>query len=211
MTNSAAFPPTPAISQPQTPPAAYDGEIELALLIEHLEATPPSFLALPRRGRAGGIHVDAVLADVIVLVTGQEPSEDQLFPLEELSSNHLRLILISSWLLSHPFFAGRGGAGRVAWLASYELGSLAELVEADLVTRDPERAEELCRKVLGGLGEPVANETAGESADRLIAIDSSRRVRLIRESQERVHRAEQVAAAMAAGRARDPVARFHRP
>lgn len=209
--SSATFPPPPAISRPATAPVATDGDIELAPLIEHLAATPPSFLAEPRRGRTTGVHTDAVVGDVIVLVTGDEPAEDDLFPLEELSRNHLQLVLISCWLLSHPFFGGRGDPSRLAWLLGQELAPLAELVEADLVTRDPERAEELCRKLLAGLGEPVAGESPAESADRLIAIDSARRIRLIRDSQQRVDRAEQIAAALAAPAAREGVARFHRP
>ncbi|MCP5028244.1 MAG: hypothetical protein GY929_18360 [Actinomycetia bacterium] len=211
MSTSSPFPPPPAISRPATSQVTADDSIELGPLVEHLTATPPSFLAEPRRGRTTGVHIDAVVGDMIVLVTGDEPDDDDLFPLEALSRNHLRLVLITCWLLSHRFFVGRGDPSRLVWLLGQELAPLAQLVEADLVTRDPERAEELCRKLLAGLAEPIAGESPLESADRLIAIDSSRRVRLVRDSQARVKRVEQIGEALGAEAARQGVARFHRP
>ncbi|MFU8805906.1 MAG: hypothetical protein ACNA8W_18985, partial [Bradymonadaceae bacterium] len=78
--------------------------------IHRLARCPQEFLAEPRYASRPGIHVDAVVADVLLELSGELTDTGALAyftPTSPRGRNHLRLVLVASWLLFDPFFRGR--------------------------------------------------------------------------------------------------------
>lgn len=187
---------------------------EIAGLSRRLAETPPDFLAEPRIGSAGEIDVAAIAGDLVWRVSGQAPP---LAPLEALvgakasDRNRLRLAAIGAWLLHDPLLIARSDRAQamLAWLAS-GLAPLAKLVDAELFVRDPERREELARACLAALSIVPAGERASDASDRLAALDSVGRARLLEEARAAEERAREVREELAKKAAMEAAAKASR-
>ena len=93
-----------------------------------------------------------------------------------------------------PSLALRGAPAREAArrLLSRGLDELAALVPPERFVDDPDRREELVRLVLAGLGLRPKGETEAIAADRLKALSSVERARVLRETQKQVEHARRV-------------------
>lgn len=156
-------------------------------LTSRLASTPPVF-----RGRAAGedaVRIDAVVAD-LVRDRGTrrlEPAEVARFAAGDAAparSRHLELVLIASWLLHDPAFAGAPTDALLALLDT-RLAALARLVVPRLFVEDAERREELVRTCLAALDRLPEGETPVQAEDRLAVLDSVRRTALLREARAR--------------------------
>jgi hypothetical protein len=72
---------------------------------------------------------------------------------------------------------------------------------------DPDRRMELARWVLAGLGLVPEGESEAEAADRLAALDSVSRARVLAETRAAARRAEEIRAALRAEAAAEAAAR----
>jgi hypothetical protein len=174
----------------------------LETLTRRLAECPADFLAEPRIGSAGVVQVAAVVGDLLMdLGCGPlSPEQARLFrggatPRER---NRLRLVLVACWLLYEPWFNGRLNLAQPALaLLSTGLSELADLVPVPRFVTDPDRREELARWCLAALDLRPAGESAAQTQDRLTALNSMERQRVIRAARQAEARARQVREAMA--------------
>jgi hypothetical protein len=183
-------------------------------LTHRLAECPPDFLATPRVGSDDGVHVDAVVRDLVVHLGGGAPTREALAPFAPpgaRSARHLSLGLIASWLLYDDWFRTSRlfGAAALRWVTT-GLPPLAELVAPDLFVRDPDRREELARLCLAALGLRPAGETRAQAEDRLKSLDSVERVRVLRDTREQHARARRLREEMQKKEAAEAAAKVSR-
>jgi hypothetical protein len=183
-------------------------------LTHRLSECPADFLAAPRRAGTDGVHVDAIVHDLVIDLGGPAPDPEVLAiyataPAD--SGRHLSLVLVASWLLSDPWFREAGGLDPavLAWLR-HALPPLAALVSPELFVRDPDRREEFVRLCLTALGLRPAGETEAQAEDRLRTLDSVERVRLIRDTRKQQEQARKLAEAMKKKAAEEAAAKVTR-
>lgn len=160
----------------------------LAELLRHLRDAPPPFARPPRPpGKdAPGVDTYALVCDVL--------SGPELAPLDyrdaarrlqqqwgKGGANALALVQAVVWVLAHPSLAPADADAREARgkLLLDGLTEQAAVLQAAEVYRDDERGEELVRVVLAALGLRPAGERPEAAADRLGAIDSVERARVL--------------------------------
>ncbi len=183
-------------------------------LIHILAETPKEFLDAPViRGR-GTVIVEAVVNDLVMDLGGKPLSRGELGNYRGTSSksrNRLRLILLAAWLLHDQWFRKQDRFAEPAetWLRT-GLDALAGLVAADLFVTDPDRREELARLCLAALDLVPQGETRTQAADRLNALGSVARNRVIQEMREKERRAREVRKKMQEKRAREAAAKANR-
>lgn len=186
----------------------------LETLTRRLAETPPDFLAEPRLGVAGGVHVDAVAADLLYELGGRLPERQALAAFRGADPrrhrNRLRLILIACWLLHDPWFRARGLAAAAQRLLERGLDELAEAVPAERCVADADRREETARLVLDVLGLRPAGETEAQARDRLTTLSSTERRRVIAAARAAEERAREIREAMARQAAYDAQAKAMR-
>ena len=90
------------------------------------------------------------------------------------------------------------------------LQSLAALVTPNEFVADPDRREELVRLCLAQLGLRPQGESPAQSKDRMTALDSVERVRVLRDTQEAEARAQEVRKMMAKRAAEEAAAKATR-
>lgn len=178
----------------------------LEALLRRLADCPADFLAEPRIGAAGAVHVPAVLSDLLVSLSGGalRPNQAATFNARDAGAdrNRLRLALIAAWLLHDEAFGGRDLAPRALSFLADDVTALAPFAPAERWLQDPDRREELARRCLQALGLRPAGETAAQAEDRLTTLDSAGRQQVIAAARQAEERARQVREAMAAEAAR---------
>ncbi len=187
----------------------------LELLLRRLVEIPPEFLAEPRFGQTGEIHVAAVVWDVLRDV-GRGPLADAgLAPFRSEESersadrNYLRLVLVACWLLGDTWFQGQEALAAAAhrFLADV-LRDLQTYLPVERLVDDADRREEFVRRLLHDLGLRPAGETPAQAMDRLQTLDSVERVRVLRDARASERRAQAVREAMARAAAQDAASRY---
>lgn len=178
-------------------------------LTHHLAECPEDFLAAPMGSSDVGIHVDAVVFDTLLLLGGS-PSLKALrsFRAGDDRNAVLRITLVTSWLLSHPWFLKQGLADLAVNVLVSLPPEIAPLVKPERLVTDPDRREELARLVLRGLGVVPKGETQSHAADRLKSISCVERKRLLDETRAQVEHAQRLRKAMAERQAREAAARY---
>jgi hypothetical protein len=187
-------------------------------LTRRLAECPEEFLLEPRLAGsdAGRVDVAAVVADLLAALgaltpeaglsqrevkvwSGTNPGDRSL----------LRLTLVAAWLCHDRALRELGGLGGAMrrWLLE-GLPPLAAVVAAELFVSDGDRREELARALLDALGLLPAGETRAQSADRLRALSSVERVRVIEATRAQQQRARELREQMASERARQAAARY---
>jgi hypothetical protein len=173
----------------------------LEALLRRLAETPADFLAEPRIGKQGSVHVAAVVGDLVALLGG-EPRADALAGLTAGDARRERgrqaVALLLAWLYSDDWFKAAhpdpDALVRALAACAEELGehrSVRSFVD------DPDRREELARTALARLDLRPAGETLAQAQDRLVSISAAERARVVRASREAEQRARVVRAALA--------------
>lgn len=172
----------------------------LELLLRRVVETPPDFLAEPRIGASGQVHVDAVVndlcewlgvalpADALGRFTGKNAARDR---------NRLSIALVQAHLLADPWFraAGLEPAALLALLGD-GAAELAAHTPAPRFLADPDRREELVRHLLARLGMHPAGESAAHAQDRLTTLSAAERARVLAASRAAQERAREVREAL---------------
>ena len=174
----------------------------LETLTRRLAECPAEFLAEPRFGKSGVVHVDAVVSDLVVSLGGPPLTKDEaaLFQRTEAKKhrNLYALVLIACWLLNDAWFRERGALAEMARKFLFTgLDELAELVKAPQCVSDPDRREELARLCLHALELHPAGETLAQAQDRLATLNTAERQRVIKAAREAEARAQAIREAMA--------------
>ena len=98
--------------------------------------------------------------------------------------NRLALVAISVWLLGDEWFATPPIPFDLWWhLLDIALADLAQTAAAHRFVAEADRREELARVTLARLGFRPQDETQAQATDRLSAVSSVERKRLLTESQ----------------------------
>jgi len=156
----------------------------LEALLHRLTETPEDFLAEPRIGATGRVHVAAVVSDYLAQF-GSSPDAGRLHVFQgadpKTDRNRLSIALLLTWLLSEPWFREGKIGGEAALKALAETATeLAPHVAARRFVEDPDRREELARFALARLQMRPAGESIAQAQDRLTTISTAERTRVMR-------------------------------
>jgi len=156
----------------------------LETLTRRLAECPPEFLALPRVGETGAIHVDAVVSDLLRELggAGLSPEAARRFQSRNRKADRARLsvVLLAAWLLHDAWFRAQPAlAEPVLELVRNGLTELAATTAAARFVADPDRREELARVCLSALGLRPAGETIAPAEDRLVTLNAAERQRVV--------------------------------
>ena len=173
----------------------------LETLTRRLAECPPEFLALPRVGETGMIHVDAVVSDLVSELGGAGLSPEAARPFQSRNRKadraRLSIVLLASWLLHDDWFRGQPDlAGPVLQLLRDGLAELAATTAAARFVSDPDRREELARVCLSELGLRPAGETIAQAQDRLATLNAAERQRVVKAARQAEERAQKIREAM---------------
>ncbi len=184
----------------------------LEALTRRLAECPAEFLAEPAIGKRGSVNVVAVVADLLYDLGGGQATPQALAAFTQTASgakrNHLKLVLVTCWLLHAPWFCehGRHDQGRLARMTlpflQLNLAQLSEALSAEQCVHDPDRREELVRFCLKALNLIPAGETPAQAQDRLSTLDSAERQRVVKATRQAEARAQEIRRKMAEEEAR---------
>jgi hypothetical protein len=184
-------------------------------LLRRLLETPADFLAEPRIGNSGQIDVGAVVWDLCRELSGDALPVKQLAVFRpwglgaKKKRNQLRLVLVGCWLLADPAFRGeKVKAEDVLRFLEATTAALDAYMPVDRLLNDPDRREELARRLLADLNLRPAGESLAQAADRLQTLDSAERERVLRDAAVAERRAKQIREAMARAAAADAASRY---
>lgn len=185
----------------------------LQTLLRRLAETPTDFVA----GPAGMADAEVTAALVNDLVA------DRGWPLDATTlrrfrvrvgmgeDNRLALVRIVAWLLAEEWFRQAPlAAGAVLAVLDQAVAELASETKAAKFVEAPDRREELARLVLARLDYRPAGETIAQATDRLSAISSRERRRLIEASRESERRARAIREALVRKRAEESADKWTR-
>ena len=179
----------------------------LETLTRRLAETPEDFLVEPRVGNTGTVHVAAVVHDLLTRLGDPLPARNaQAVTSADRDPGTDRprfaLTLVLCWLLDDDWFrqtprsaAATAGTVRLLGEETVELAAGGPLVARFLT--DPDRREELARLALARFGARPAGETVAQAQDRLTALSSVERSRVLRASRAAEERARAVREALA--------------
>lgn len=172
----------------------------LETLLRRLVDIPPDFLDPPRTAAGGQVATAALVADLVVqhggraTVSGLAP----FLPGPAADSNRHVLTAIAVWLLSDDtFLADPVPAERLLGTLQSVSADLAAAGAAARYVHEPDRREELARVLLHRLDRVPAGETPAQAQDRLAAVSSVERRRLLDASRAAEARARAIREALA--------------
>ena len=179
---------------------------QLEVLTHRLAECPPEFLLPPLGFLSGAINVTALVADHFRALGVPMPA--MRLPKNERELSHISL---ATWLLSHEWFVAQPQLGAsTAKLFATGFTNLASVVTAEQCVRDPDRREEFARICLAALSLRPKGETIEQASDRLTALDSVARVRVMRDTRASEARAREVREQMARRAAQEAAAKATR-
>jgi hypothetical protein len=168
----------------------------LEQVLQRIAATPPDFLAEPRIGAKGDVHVLAVVRDLLAAkghaidlaklsaLAGRDAKQDR---------NRLSIALLMTWLLADDSLSIHvAHLDAVLQLLNDDACQLASYTNAHQLFEDAERREELARLTLAKLGMRPAGETLAQAQDRFTSISSLERARVVAASREAEARARAI-------------------
>jgi hypothetical protein len=173
----------------------------LEILTRRLAETPEDFLAEPRIGGAGRVHVSAVVGDLmrglganvdvaaLSALEGKDAKQDR---------NRLSVTLLLCWLLADDWFRqNKLAAQALLELMSQGSAQLSAQVPSRKFVTDPDRREELARFSLARLGFRPSGESVAQAQDRLTSLSSAERARVLQASRAAEARARAIREALA--------------
>jgi hypothetical protein len=179
---------------------------QLEVLTHRLGECPAEFLLPPLGMLSGVINVAALVADHFRAIGIAIPTVS--LPRDARQLSHISL---ATWLLGDEWFADRPELATPAErLFGAGFANLASVVTAEQCVRDPDRREEFARTCLAALSLRPKGETIEQASDRLAALDSVARVRVLRDTRASEARARQVREQMARRAAQEAAAKTTR-
>jgi hypothetical protein len=194
---------------------------ELDALVKRLMESGREWIEVPvARAGDGSERLAALAADVLSFVGGLYPDAPWLEAFggarngEHGKSREKRLKVTSLALrvLSDPWFSGKTALvdGAREFLEGDALAELSKCVEAESFVVEGERREELARLCLAALGLRPKGESPEVAADRLSAVDSRERLRLVELSRQAQERAQALREAMQRAEAEEAASKMSR-
>jgi hypothetical protein len=155
----------------------------------------------------------ALICDLLRQLAPSQPAEldsDFMQTLRSLPREQMRLLAVVCWLLHDPWFISHPELTPAMrkLLASLEVARLGKLVQPQKLVQDPDRREELVRVCLQKLELRPQGETELQAMDRLTALDSAERDRVLRATATAERRARKIREQMAQKAAQDAASRY---
>jgi hypothetical protein len=186
----------------------------LESLLRRLAETPDDFLAEPRIGSAGKVHVAAVVHDWLASLGVQVPASTlKAFEVTDARThrNRLSISLLLAWLLSSPWFRKPGFDATQALQALMEASQeLSPYVASKKFVTEPDRREELARVALARLDLRPEGESMAQAQDRLVTISTAERLRVVKAAQAAEQRARAIREALAKKAAEESADKYTR-
>jgi hypothetical protein len=196
---------------------------QLTSLTHRLSQAPQAVTAAPWvvSQDQGIVSTAAMLSDLLLALGGlalSEPTSRAMLDYYTASrGNLLRVVQLACYVCRDDWFvrysrtaAGGGLAARAATMAAEGFNGLSQHATADYLFGDPEGREELCRRILMGLDLLPQGETESQAADRLAALDSVERARVIEQTRAAQRRAREIREAMARKAAEEAASKMTR-
>jgi hypothetical protein len=173
----------------------------LETLTRRLAEAPDDFLAEPRVGGAGRVHVAAVVGDLVRMLGGDALAADLrdfTGSTDARDRNRLGVVMMLCWLLADEWFQqARPGVTEVLRVLREGAADLATGAPAPKFQSDPDRREEIARFALALLGYRPAGETPAQAQDRLTSLSSAERARVLKAARAAEERARAIREALA--------------
>jgi hypothetical protein len=172
----------------------------LATLLRRLLDTPPDFLAEPRIGKTGVVHVDAVAGDVAARLSATVPRHalERFTGDADNHRNRLALALLGAWVYADDAFrAVRVTPAALLDALDDTARELAPYASASHFHGDAERREELARTLLARLELRPAGENEAQAQDRLANVSAAQRKRVVEAAGGAAARARAIREALA--------------
>ncbi|APR67156.1 MULTISPECIES: hypothetical protein [Thalassolituus] len=174
---------------------------QLQTLTSRLANTPVDFLDEPRIGSVGRLVVAALVNDAFKKY-GHQLSIDELRLFEGVDQatdrNRLKLVSLAVWLLNDAWFAQVDlQSSELLTFLNASITQLAESTKANKCVEDSDRREEFVRYFLARLDYRPEGESEAQAKDRLSALSSTERQRLLDESRDAEKRAREIRQALA--------------
>jgi hypothetical protein len=186
----------------------------LESLLRRLAETPDDFLAEPRIGSAGKVHVAAVVHDWLGSLGVQAPASAlKAFEVTDAKThrNRLSISLLLAWLLSSPWFRRPGFDAAHALQALMDASQeLSPFVPSKKFVTEPDRREELARVALARLDLRPEGESMAQAQDRLVTISTAERSRVVKAAQAAEQRARAIREALAKKAAEESADKYTR-
>jgi hypothetical protein len=176
----------------------------LESLTHRLSECPEEFLLEPRVESKGAISVVAIAHDHLRAMGMSMPEGLR----DNRNAAFLSVVAVACWLLHDDWFLARPElAPRMQRLLISTLEPISAVVPARDFVTDPDRREELARYCLAELGLRPQGESIAQAKDRLTALDSQERMRVLRDTQAAEARAQEVRKMMARRAAEEAAAK----
>lgn len=182
-------------------------------LLRRVAETPSEFLADPKTEFSrSGIHVSAVVGDLFAM-HGHDLEEAHVFIPNAMPASRRRagVSLLLAWLLADSeLIALRPPSDQLRTLLVEGASDLSAQASAAKYRDDPERREEFVRFSLARLDLRPAGETLAQAQDRLTAISSAERARVLAASRKAEERARAIREALARKAAEESADKYTR-
>ena len=190
---------------------------DLIELTRRVSECPPDFLTACQ-GERGAERIVAIIADHFrdQSRTTYPTSLNELFAtllqtkVDPSFERYLQVLSIVAWLLHDHYFVSRQDltipASEIVTHNYFK--RLSELVHPQQMIADPDRREELVRFCLDQFGIYPRGETATQSADRLISLNSVERQRILQATADAQKRAREIREAMTRKQALESASRY---
>ena len=172
----------------------------LESLTRRLLDTPPEFLAEPKIGSRGVVHVDALLGDVTTMLGERAPAGELRRFADPVGGarNRLALAQLAAWVCADAWFRGAGIAPvRLIRAIDAAATALSSHAPAASFLADGDRREELVRTLLAALDHRPADESIEQAQDRLANVSSSQRQIAVSAARGMAERARKIREALA--------------
>ncbi len=174
---------------------------DLQHLLRRISATPADFLDDPKMHGRGDLAVAALVHDILRQV-GHQATVEQLQRFigshAEKDHNRLRLVALAIWVLNDEWFKSTlHDADALLSLLDKAIQQLADVSTATKYINDSDRREEFARFLLARLDYRPAGESITQATDRLSALSTTERNRLLQESRAAEARARAIREALA--------------
>lgn len=169
-------------------------------LTSRIAECPADFLDEPQIDQRGRLAVAALVGDCLRNL-GYRAAAVELDSFRGAGGadrHQLQLVALCIWLIHDEWFkrVWLDGATLLSLLID-DLGALSKTSRVEKCLKDPERREEFARLVLARLGYRPEGESGAQASDRLVALSSIERQRLLKESQAAERRAREIREALA--------------
>lgn len=184
--------------------------VEIYPLLFHLRQCPEVFLHMSKDEPENNPQAYILIKDMYRKVYGHFNVDDSLLPQlhsawrYQFTDTQLIGFQVACWFLSHSFFSKKPDLlSQINVFLIEDVANLCKLVQPRAWIDDEDRAEEFVRMALRRLSITPLGESAAAAADRLDALDSAKRLEVLRDSSEAYERIQMIRKQMEEEKARE--------